>query len=57
MKILHSKAYQTTGQFFDQGQMYGFFLQTGMGYGVLEGYGLWAKIKHEPTSSHQKAMG
>jgi hypothetical protein len=57
MKILRSKAYQTTGQLFDQGQMYGFFLQTGMGYGVLEGYGLWAKIKHEPTSSRQKAMG
>ena len=41
----------------NRGQMYGFFCQMGMGYGVLEGYGLSAKIKREPTSSHQKPMG
>jgi hypothetical protein len=37
---------------FNQGQMYGFFLQLGMGYGVSEGIGFEVKLSgNRPRNS------
>ena len=39
------------------GKTYGFYLQRGMGYGLLQTYGLWYAIPCEPSWWTAQAMG